>query len=266
MSSIPVEYENDDEVLGAFLDFTINCSAAYVRAVRDNDQSGGKLQHSGKMSKSQIMNFVDSVNFLMMQPATHAALHEEYVKSGNQDPNEMVVKMQKDMLESLGIQKDFGVSRLNCIGKDFANDREMHAKMQSLFQWAMKSVQQAKMSPEELREAELDKLRHARMAMEKHMEQQRQGEQHKREVFEKVKQVQAAITKMSEEEKAEFVSRWQPKWDTLRRLPPKEQMEYMQRQSAEDQANFAKINMMKQMESSNNQMTPNSPPSSNKSA
>lgn len=251
LNSIPQEYAEDDEMLNAFVDFTINCSAAYCRAIKDNDKTGTKLQKSGKMTRNQIMNFVDAVNFSMMQPETHAKLHAEFETLGAKAVNEMSVNIQKAMLETLGIDKDYGISKLNSIQKDFPNDQELFMKMRFFFQMAQKSVHQATMDPEKLRMFQLEELRSTRERMQAQSEANAMREAKKQEVLEKVKQVKAAIDGMSPEEKDEFVSKWQPKWDTLRRLPPEEQMAYIRRQSAEDQSNYAKINFIKQMEQQN---------------
>lgn len=62
-------------------------------------------------------------------PETKQELKQVYDQTKKM-PNERVVQMQREIIQLLGYDPDFGVSCLNRISKDFPNDPEIAQKMQ----------------------------------------------------------------------------------------------------------------------------------------
>ncbi len=55
---------------------------------------------------------------------------KKIAQSTGKMPNERVIEMQRNIIKILGFNPDFGVSCLNRISQDFAQDQEVLMKMQ----------------------------------------------------------------------------------------------------------------------------------------
>ena len=59
---------------------------------------------------------------------TKAELRAMFESTG-QMPNKRIIDMQHQVLELIGVEHKYGVSCLNSIPQTYANDRELHIKM-----------------------------------------------------------------------------------------------------------------------------------------
>ena len=64
---------------------------------------------------------------------TRARLAAEFART-KRPPNELIITIQKDMLETLGFEREWACSMLNRLSIDFPNDQELGRAMQV---WAM---------------------------------------------------------------------------------------------------------------------------------
>ena len=96
-----------------------------------------KLKRSGVFPKKSILEFFDACNTKMQLPSTRELLAEQF-KRTKQPPNELIIKLQKDMLETLGFEREWACGKLNRIGQDFGEDRELVQGMQA---WAAMAQQ-----------------------------------------------------------------------------------------------------------------------------
>eukprot|EP00607_Mallomonas_marina_P004470 CAMPEP_0182438578 /NCGR_PEP_ID=MMETSP1167-20130531/85872_1 /TAXON_ID=2988 /ORGANISM="Mallomonas Sp, Strain CCMP3275" /LENGTH=361 /DNA_ID=CAMNT_0024632007 /DNA_START=628 /DNA_END=1713 /DNA_ORIENTATION=- len=103
------------------------------------------------MTKSEILEFFEACNALMAMPETKKILKQTY-ESTKTPPGDKVIELQREMLEILGIEKDFGVSCLNHIPKDFPDDPNIMQKMQQFAMCANVVTREACMSDEERRQ------------------------------------------------------------------------------------------------------------------
>ena len=83
------------------------------------------------------MEFFDACNTKMQLPSTRELLADQF-KRTKQPPNELIIKIQKDMLETLGFEREWACGKLNRIGQDFGEDRELVQGMQA---WAAMAQQ-----------------------------------------------------------------------------------------------------------------------------
>jgi hypothetical protein len=147
LDSLKETHGNDDEIMAISQDFAIQCANVWLGAMREAKPK--KLQTSGRMTRSQIINFFDASRYALMLPATTKALEEAFRSSQSIDaPARYSVKLQRSILEDTGVQADFGVSCLNRVGKEFAQDRELLTKMRGFQMQAERAVKIFGATPE----------------------------------------------------------------------------------------------------------------------
>ncbi len=149
MSKIPNEFANDLELNIAARDFMMAAMKSFTKAidVRKEKYIGVKLKTSGGMTRDTILEFLEACNATMSLPETKELL-SDIVRVEKKSPAERCVQIQREILEKLGFNKDYGVSCLNNIARDFPNDREIEVKMQHFALRAQFGCQEAMMTDE----------------------------------------------------------------------------------------------------------------------
>eukprot|EP00640_Fibrocapsa_japonica_P001741 CAMPEP_0113935036 /NCGR_PEP_ID=MMETSP1339-20121228/2266_1 /TAXON_ID=94617 /ORGANISM="Fibrocapsa japonica" /LENGTH=464 /DNA_ID=CAMNT_0000937049 /DNA_START=77 /DNA_END=1472 /DNA_ORIENTATION=+ /assembly_acc=CAM_ASM_000762 len=191
---------------------------------------GVELEAKVKMTREQIMDFFEACNALMSLDETKQAL-EKYFADNKKAPNQMIIDMQRDMLEQLGFDKDFGVSCLNDINKDHEDDSELLASMQQFAMMAQLACREAMVGREEFRRQQ--------------------------EAMRKMQEIQAGIMKevgdMSPAKEKEFLARVGPVMEAhskiLQALGNEDRQRYLQGISDEERKElmtFQMLNMKKQ--------------------
>jgi predicted lactoylglutathione lyase len=137
----------------------------------------------------------------------------------------------------LGIEANFGVANLNKIGQDYSGDREVMQKMMMFQRVAQQAVVLSTMSDEQIAAAEAEEK-----AKQEKARQQQQAMQ------ERGRQVQLAVSSMSQEEKDKVKEKMNAKWTTLMRLPQQDKMTYMSRLPDHDQIDFAMMSAIMMQE------------------
>ena len=84
------------------------------------------LQTSGMLSKAQLMAFFDAGEALLASEETRRKLKD--AKLLNRDVEELVTSLQKELLESQGVQGDFGISCLGRISTEYKQDSQLMAR------------------------------------------------------------------------------------------------------------------------------------------
>ncbi len=147
MSRIPNEFKNDTELNIAARDFMMAAMKSFTKAidVRKAKYIGNKLKTSGGMTRDTILEFLEACNATMSLPETKELL-SNIARLDKKSPAEKCVQIQREILEKLGFNKDYGVSCLNNIAHDFPNDREIEVKMQHFAMRAQFGCQEAMMT------------------------------------------------------------------------------------------------------------------------
>jgi len=220
---LPKRFEDDEELIQLHASYALCAQKAFVDLVRDSKPE--TLQSSGSLTKDQIMDFFEVVNSLMALEETKAAL-EKFHKDTQTPPNTLVVEMQRDMLENLGIEKEFGVAKLNTINQDFPNDLDLMKAMQEFAMAAQFAVREAVVGREAMNEQ-----RKVMKTMEKMQE-------------DIVREIQA----MSDSEVEEFMKRVQPTMmshmQVMQVMQPPDRLRYMNGLEKEERRDMMKFQMI----------------------
>merc|ERR1719424_652546 len=93
------------------------------------DRSPGTSEAKKPMPRQTILEFFDACNTQMNLPEFHEKLIR-HIKEHRTPPNEIVVNMQRSMLEIFGFEKEHGCRQLSAIGQNFPKDQELHRGFQ----------------------------------------------------------------------------------------------------------------------------------------
>lgn len=144
---------DDDELKEGLKAFTRECQWGFVRALRDNPVRPLRRAGDAKMTRPEVMQFLDACIVMAGMPETMETLRKAFADGGEKaPPNADVIQQQHDMLETLGFEHTFGVACLNSLGDDFPNDYDIMQKMQKFAESAQESCQRSMMSDEEFAE------------------------------------------------------------------------------------------------------------------
>jgi hypothetical protein len=81
-----------------------------------------------------VIDDVNSLPCVCWCAESKRKLRDHFVSTG-QAPNALVIEMQRDMLEKIGVDKDFGVQCLNRIPHNFKHDPHVMIKLQHFVMW-----------------------------------------------------------------------------------------------------------------------------------
>eukprot|EP00439_Symbiodinium_sp_Y106_P075673 s2571_g15.t1 len=107
----------------------------YLQAVRDRRPA--VLENKEPMPRAKILEFFDVCNTRMDLPETHKELLT-YIAEQKKIPNELIISIQRELLEDLGFEQEHGCAVLSRIGQDYPNDVEVTQKMKI---WKSKAEQ-----------------------------------------------------------------------------------------------------------------------------
>mmetsp|Transcript_38232 Transcript_38232/g.49315 ORF Transcript_38232/g.49315 Transcript_38232/m.49315 type:complete len:396 (+) Transcript_38232:119-1306(+) len=225
VADIQTKFEDDEELCELHKDYMKCTQQAFVDMIRGSKPE--TLQTEGKLTKAQILDFFEGTNCLMGLEETKQRLEEKF-REIQTPPNELVIEMQHDMLENLGIGKDFGVSMLNRINQDFPGDIMINSAMREFAQSTQIAVREAVVGRE---------------AMAKQLEAMKKLQKQQREII-------AEIQAMSDEEVEEFMKRvkdtMMSHMQVMQQMQPADRMRYMQGLEKEEQREMMKFQMILQ--------------------
>ena len=158
----------------------------------------------------------------MQLPSTRELLADQF-KRTKQPPNELIIKLQKDMLETLGFEREWACGKLNRIGQDFGEDRELVQGMQA---WAA-------MAQQACRRAQADgdpSLRPDSKEMRQIVELQAKARQE--------------LATMSSSDKAAFLKKLGKKVEVFNRLSAPDRVRYVMKLSEEERRDFVKAQVL----------------------
>jgi len=120
--------------------FMTTAQTEFVRALEAKKPA--KPQRREPMSRADVLEFFQACNAKVALAPTRARLAAE-AKKLNRVPNELMIKIQREMLETMGFQADFGCDCLNRIQQTFGNDVELASNMR---QWMMTASNACKLA------------------------------------------------------------------------------------------------------------------------
>jgi len=118
----------NQQLLQLRADFVYTAMRTYLQAVVDRRPA--ELECKKPMPREAFIEFFDACNTKMDMPETIQIL-AEHMAATNKVPNELIINIQKDMLEDLGFERNHACAMLNRIPQDFPNDQELHQKFET---------------------------------------------------------------------------------------------------------------------------------------
>lgn len=219
---------SDSELFRMRQEFCQIATRMFVQTIEDRKPS--QLESKAKIPREKIALFFDTCNAKLDLPETLEML-VSWAKENKAGPNQLIIDMQKDMLECVGWEREHGCMVLSSIPQDFPGDKDL---MQRLMQWKGKAEQicmmvvkivnqhmrmEAKNCPGEVSE----QIGRA-VPVTEVIEQQLNASNDMRELAAKARK---EIATMSEEAQEEHVTVMQEKMEKIMKLPPAEKQEAM---------------------------------------
>mmetsp|Transcript_42324 Transcript_42324/g.78841 ORF Transcript_42324/g.78841 Transcript_42324/m.78841 type:complete len:341 (-) Transcript_42324:205-1227(-) len=221
----------NEELLEVRQEFMLTAMRTYLQATGDRRPSS--LEKKKPLPKAIILEFFDVCNTRMELPETqkelltHIALHKQV-------PNEVIISMQKDLLEDLGFEREHACAMLSRIPQDFPNDVELGQRMQMWKSKAQSACMRAVRAHQEAG-GELPRVPGAPV-MDKDLAQ---------EMAKVVPKAREQIANMSDAERKAFMGeKTFKKMEVFQNLPPDGRMAYVKKLSEEDKLEFAKTQML----------------------
>ncbi|CAE7397849.1 unnamed protein product [Symbiodinium natans] len=218
------------ELLQVRQEFMLTAMRTYLQAVKDRRPA--VLESKKPMPRAKILEFFDVCNTRMDLPDTHKELLT-YLAVQKKVPNELIISMQRELLEDMGFEQEHGCAVLSRIGQDFPNDAEMAQKLQM---WKSKAEQSCMRAVRAHQEAGGELPEMQTMVIDKELSAAME------KVIPKAKE---QIGAMSEEEKNAFLGeKAMKKMEVFQQLPPDGRLAWIKRLSDEDKLEFVKIQVL----------------------
>lgn len=218
------DYPDDTELKESLQRFCHTAERAYLKATID--RAPGVLETKKPLPRHIILEFFNACNTQMGLPEFQEKL-TQHIVDHKSPPNELIVKMQKDMLEVLGFEREYGCRQLSDIGKNFKDDKELHMHFQRWQQVAQSTcVKLVQMHLMQSGDAPVEPFGNNPL-MKKHAEKAKEQ-----------------LDKMSASERGELVSKMQKKIQIFSQLPADTRATHMERLSEDDQLEFVKAQIL----------------------
>jgi len=205
---------NDKELVQARQEFVHSAMRTFLQSL--DDRKPKKLETKKPLTKAAIVSFFDACNTKMDLPEMRVLLYNHY-KENKTMPNQLVIDMQREMLETLGWEKEHGCRQLSKIGETFPKDQDLHQRMMSWQQKASEVVMHC------MKYAGADMKN---MSLMQALENSLNEDQ---EMSEMTKQAEEEVKAMTDEEQEALVEKMQKKMETLMKLPEGAREAYMKK-------------------------------------
>lgn len=207
-------FTDDAELRELQQKFMRTAQVEFVRALEAKKPAKPSKQ---PMSRADILEFFQACNTKVSLPETRARLAADSKKNKNRVPNELMIKIQRDMLETLGFEADHGCACLNRIQQDFGQDVELANAMRH---WAITASNACKLA---VQDADPDL----------------QPDSKSMQDMTQIQQAAAAkLGHMSEDERTELISRMRKKVDVFQKLSAPDRLRYIKKLNHKDKLDF----------------------------
>ena len=231
-SKVGADYPDDAELAELQQTFMRTAQETYVKALEALKPS--KLQTAGKIPRAMVLEFFDACNTVMQLQATKDRL-AAYFKEHGKMPNELIITIQKDMLETLGFEREWACSMLNRLSIDFPNDQELGRAMQV---WAMTAQAACK------------------QAVAENAPSLQPGSDEMMDMAAIQAEAQGELATMRPADADAFMAKMQKRVAVFQKLNPPDRMRYVSKLPHREKVDFVKaqILMMSQMQQMQQQM------------
>lgn len=223
LDQIEVLFPGNQELVGLRNEFICTAMRSYLRTL--DDLKPATLEREKPMPRDTIVEFFDACNTKMDLPETRAQL-QEHMQKKKEIPNQLIIDIQRDMLEVFGFERDHGCAMLSRIPIDFPKDQELHQKFELWRRKAqgtcMSVVKQHQMNGGE-------------------MPAQPFGSGASPELM---KRAEDAVNAMSPEQRKELLEKFQKKVEVYFNLPAEAKVSYMTKLPEDEKLEFAKAQLI----------------------
>ena len=147
LSRVPHRFAADPQVLASFQAFQEACQMSLTRAfARANGERERRfapaesLQSEGKLGREKILEFTSAAVTMLTSEESQALLGKA---DGPQEAGALSVTWQRELLEHLGVEMNFGCAQLGLASKRFENDAKVMKAMYTFQTTCQTSIQQA---------------------------------------------------------------------------------------------------------------------------
>jgi len=214
----------DSEILEMRSLFVQCAQRAYLSALEDRQPK--KLERRKPMPRETMVEFFDACNTKMDLPETHERL-QAHLQTTGQMPSQIIVGIQRDLLEVLGFEREHGCAMLSRIGQDFPNDKELHMRFAGWRQKAQSTCMH------------VAKKHQAGGGV---VPETPSGD--KAEMKELQEKAKAEIDTMSPMERGALIQKMQQKTEVFMKLPPEGRTSYMAKLREADKLEFVKTQIL----------------------
>ena len=113
----------------------------YILSLLAGRRPNHDLKASGSMLRSEVVDFLDGCVGLVSLESTREKLRASRLETGK-IPRGLLLEMQDEILEGVGIEKDFGAVELNQIRVRYASDVELLSKVEEFTAQMEKSLKE----------------------------------------------------------------------------------------------------------------------------
>lgn len=225
LNALETLFPGDEEILNLRGQFIQTAQRTFLLALEDRQPKN--LERKKPMPRDTVMEFFDACNTRMDLPETHERLVKHMQKT-KQLPNQVIINIQRDLLEVLGFERDHGCAMLSRIGQDFPDDKEMHMRFQGWQKKAEATCRKCAILHKE-HGGKLD----ASPEFEKSLMMLKMQENAQKEV-----------QKMSPKEQEELLARMRKKVEIFTKLPQEGRQSYIDKLSESDRMEFGKAQIL----------------------
>jgi len=231
LDQVDTLYPGDAELLAKRIEFIQAAQRTYLRALEDRKPPA--VDASTPLSRELMIEFFDACNTKMDMESTHKIL-AKHLEETKQMPNQLIIDMQRELLEVLGVEKEHGCACLSRYQQDFPDDQELHQRFNMWHHKArntcMMVVKMHQMTGKDMPAG----------AWGENPELQRLQEDAK-----------AAIAVMTPQERSDLLTKMAKKVQVFMNLPPDGRQSHMKKLADEDKLEFVKaqillVNMMRE--------------------
>merc|ERR1719235_2235984 len=196
LDKVEADFPGDSELHDLKVKYIHVAERSYLRALADRAPT--KLEHTKPMPREIICEFFDACNTRVQLPEFQKKLVESIIEHKGPDAaGQLMIKMQRDMLEVFGIEREHGCRELSAIPKNFPKDQDLHKRFshwQRMAQGTMQQCIQAAGGGGSMNEHLNAALMQSNPMLEKHGDKARE-----------------ALDKMTPEERGQFMQKLQQK-------------------------------------------------------
>jgi len=131
LKSLPQFYPSETELIEKANEFRTDSQEAFLKYLIEHPMEESKLQTEGKLTRTQVLNFIDTCNTMMRSKGTKQALRE-FWEQNQQPPNHLMIQKQREILNYIGIEPEFGISELNQLSVNFPGDTDLFNRLHEM--------------------------------------------------------------------------------------------------------------------------------------